>query len=49
MRQLLYVCELHQCYKVYYVYKGPDKAHFSAEKYWYFPYFSTKTYDVGTH
>ena len=26
-----------------------DKANFSIEKYWYFSYFSIKTYVVGTH
>ena len=26
-----------------------DKMHFSIQKYWYFSYFSTKTYVVGTH
>ena len=26
-----------------------DKNFFSIQKYWYFSYFSTKTYGVGTH
>ena len=26
-----------------------DKVLFSTQKYWYFSYFSTKTYVVGTH
>ena len=27
----------------------PDRELFSAKKYWYFSYFCTKTYVVGTH
>ena len=39
----------HDYHENIYMYIALVKALFSIQKYWYFSYFSTKTYVVGTH